>query len=223
MSRMEFSLYLRYGPSLAGGFAVTLACWFAGAGIGIVIGFCIALLQRVPFVWLTTLTRAYIEIVRGTPFLVQLFLLYDGGPAIGLRLDATTTGIIALGIYGSAYFAEIFRGGFAAVPPGQVEAATSLGMAPWTIMRRIRLPVMLVAIAPALTNMLIILSKETVVLSIITVPELMYQMQTMAAETFAAFETILAMALLYWAMVELVARLGVLVERRVTAYMLAPA
>jgi len=220
---MDFSLYLRYGPALASGFAVTLLCWFAGAAIGIVIGFCIALLQRVPFVWLTAPTRAYIEIVRGTPFLVQLFLLYDGGPSIGLRLDDTTTGVIALGIYGSAYFAEIFRGGFAAVPPVQVEAAVSLGMTAWTIMRRIRLPIMLVAIVPALTNMLIILSKETVVLSIITVPELMYQMQTMAAETFAAFETILAMALLYWVMVELVARLGGIVERRVTGYMLASA
>jgi polar amino acid transport system permease protein len=92
-------------------------------------------------------------------------------------------------------------------------------MTPPAIMRRIRLPVMLVAIVPALTNMMIILSKETVVLSIITVPELMYQMQSMAAETFATFETILAMALLYWLMVELVARLGRSVERRVTAFM----
>jgi polar amino acid transport system permease protein len=217
---MDFALYLRYGPALASGFGVTLLCWFAGAVIGIIIGFAVALLQRLP---LKPLTRTYIEVVRGTPFLVQLFLLYDGGPSIGLRLDATTTGIIALGIYGSAYFAEIFRGGFAAVPAGQVEAAISLGMTPWAIMRRIRLPIMLVAIVPALTNMLIILSKETVVLSIITVPELMYQMQTMAAETFAAFETILAMALLYWLTVELVARLGQILERRVTQFMMAPA
>jgi polar amino acid transport system permease protein len=220
---MDLSLYLRYGPALASGFGVTLICWFAGAAIGIFAGFAVAVLQRIPLAPLTWMTRTYVEIVRGTPFLVQLFLLYDGGPSIGLRLDATTTGVMALGIYGSAYFAEIFRGGFAAVPPGQVEAAISLGMTPWTIMRRIRLPIMLVAIVPALTNMLIILSKETVVLSIITVPELMYQMQTMAAETFAAFETILAMALLYWLMVELVARFGHLVERRVTAFMLVPA
>ena len=80
---------------------------------------------------------------------------------------------------------------------------------------------MLVAIVPPLTNMLIILSKETVVLSIITVPELMYQMQSMAAETFAAFETILAMAVLYWLMVEFVARLGRAAERRATAFLRA--
>jgi polar amino acid transport system permease protein len=220
---VDFSLYLRYGPALASGFGVTLLCWFGGAALGLAVGFVVALLRRVPLPPLNWLTRAYIELVRGTPFLVQLFVLYDGGPAIGLRLDATTSGILALGVYGSAYFAEIFRAGFTAVPPGQVEAAASLGMAPWTIMGRIRIPVMLVAIVPALTNMLIILSKETVVLSIITVPELMYQMQTMAAETFAAFETILAMALLYWVMVEMVARLGRLVEHRVTAFMTGPA
>jgi polar amino acid transport system permease protein len=220
---VDFSLYLRYGPALLSGFGVTLLCWFGGAALGLAVGFAVALLQRVPLPPLNWLTRAYIELVRGTPFLVQLFVLYDGGPAIGLRLEATTSGILALGVYGSAYFAEIFRAGFAAVPPGQVEAAASLGMAPWTIMWRVRIPVMLVAIVPALTNMLIILSKETVVLSIITVPELMYQMQTMAAETFAAFETILAMALLYWVMVEMMARLGRLVEHRVTAVMTGPA
>ena len=179
----------------------------------------VAVLARLPSPPLRWLLRGYVEAVRGTPFLVQLYLLYDGGPAFGLRLEATQAGIVALGIYGSAYFAEIFRGGFLAVPRGQVEAAASLGMTAPAIMRRIRLPVMLVAIVPALTNMMIILSKETVVLSIITVPELMYQMQSMAAETFATFETILAMALLYWLMVELVARLGRSVERRVTAFM----
>jgi polar amino acid transport system permease protein len=216
---MDLSLYLRYGPSLASGFAVTLLCWFAGAALGMALGFAVAVLRRLPVPPLRWLLRAYVEVVRGTPFLIQLFVLYDGGPAIGLRLDATTAGIVALGIYGSAYFAEIFRAGFAAVPHGQVEAAQSLGFAPFSVVRRVQVPVMLVAIVPALVNMLIILSKETVILSIITVPELMYQMETMAAETFASFETILAMALLYWIMVEFVAWLGRAAERRVTAFM----
>lgn len=218
---MDFSVYLAYAPSLASGFLVTLLCWFAGAALGLLLGFAIALLRRLHVAPLRWLLRGYIEVIRGTPFLVQLYLLYDGGPSFGLRLPATQAGIVALGIYGSAYFAELFRAGFLAVPPGQIEAAQGLGMSPAWVMLRIRLPVMLVAIVPALTNMLIILSKETVVLSIITVPELMYQMQSMAAETFAAFETILAMALLYWLMVEIVARLGRGAERRVTAFMRA--
>ncbi len=218
---MDFSVYLQYWPKLLSGFGETLLCWFAGAAFGIALGFAIALLRRLNIKPLQWLLRAIIEVVRGTPFLIQLYLLYDGGPAIGLKLQATQAGIVALGIYGSAYFAEIFRAGFAAVPVGQVEAAQSLGMSSSTILLRVRLPAMLVAIVPALTNMLIILSKETVVLSVITVPELMYQMQSMAAETFAAFETILAMALLYWLMVEAASRLGRAAEWRVTAYMRA--
>ena len=218
---MDFSVYLHYWPKLLSGFGVTLLCWFGGATLGMALGFALALLRRLKLPPLLWLLRAVVEMVRGTPFLIQLYILYDGGPAVGLKLSAVQAGIVALGIYASAYFAEIFRAGFAAVPAGQVEAAQSLGMSPLTILRRVRLPAMLVAIVPALTNMLIILSKETVVLSIITVPELMYQMQTMAAETFAAFETILAMALLYWLMVEIVARLGRAAELRVTAYMRA--
>ena len=150
---------------------------------------------------------------------MQLFLLYDAGPAIGLRLSATAAGILGLGLYASAYFAEIFRAGFASVPVGQIEAATSVGMRPFDTLIRVSLPAALIAAVPAIVNMLIVLSKETVVLSIITVPELMYQMQTMAAETFTAFDAIFAMAVFYWLLVEAVSRLGARVEARVTAYL----
>ena len=219
---MSFEILWRYAPSLLSGFGVTILCWGAGSAIGLVVGFFIALLGRLDFAPLRWLLRAYIEIIRGTPFLVQLFLLYSGGPFIGLRLEATAAGVLGLGLYSSAYFAEVFRAGFSAVPAGQIEAATSVGMAPLDILWRISLPIMLVATLPAIVNLLIILSKETVVLSIITVPELMYQMQTMAAETFTAFTAIFAMAIFYWLLVEAVSRLGARLERRVTAFM-APA
>lgn len=218
---MSFAILWHYAPSLLSGFGVTILCWGAGSAIGLVAGFAIALLYRAPFPPLRWLLRAYIEIIRGTPFLVQLFLLYSGGPFIGLRLEATTAGILGLGLYSAAYFAEAFRAGFSAVPAGQIEAATSIGMNPLDILWRISLPTMLVATLPSIVNLLIILSKETVILSIITVPELMYQMQTMAAETFTAFNAIFAMAIFYWLMVEAVSRLGYRLERRVTAY-LAP-
>jgi polar amino acid transport system permease protein len=150
---------------------------------------------------------------------MQLFLIYAGGPAIGLRLGATTAGIVGLALYSSAYFAEIFRAGFASVPAGQIEAATSVGMAPFDTLMRVALPGALIAAVPSIVNMLIVLSKETVVLSIITVPELMYQVQTMAAETFTAFDAIFAMAVFYWLLVETVSRLGARLEARVTAYL----
>jgi polar amino acid transport system permease protein len=219
---MSFEVLWRYAPALIGGFGVTILCWSMGAAIGLALGFAIALLYRLRAPPLRWPLRAYIEIIRGTPFLVQLFLLYSGGPFIGLRLEATTAGVVGLGVYSSAYFAEAFRAGFSAVPAGQIEAATSVGMGAFDILWRVSLPMMLVATVPSIVNLLIILSKETVVLSIITVPELMYQMQTMAAETFTAFDAIFAMALFYWLLVEAVSRLGARLERRVTVFM-APA
>jgi polar amino acid transport system permease protein len=216
---VSFDVLLHYLPSLLSGFGVTVLCWSLGAILGLAIGFAIAVLNRLRFVPLRWFLRVYVEILRGTPFLVQLFLLYAGGPYIGLKLSATAAGIIGLGLYSSAYFAEIFRGGFAAVPQGQVEAAMSVGMAPFDVLFRIRLPMALVATVPAIVNMLVILSKETVVLSIITVPELMYQMQTMAAETFTAFDAIFAMAIFYWLLVEAVSRIGRSLEIKLTAFM----
>ena len=209
----------RYAPSLVSGFGVTVLCWSAGGALGIVLGFVIALALRAPIPPLRWILRVFIEIFRGTPFLVQLFLLYAGGPYVGFKLSATTAGILGLGLYSSAYFAENFRAGFAAVPVGQIEAATSVGMSPFDTLMRVTLPSALISATPAIVNMLIVLSKETVVLSIITVPELMYQMQTMAAETFTAFDAIFAMAVFYWLLVETVSRLGHRVEARVTQFL----
>jgi polar amino acid transport system permease protein len=216
---MNPDLIWRYASSLISGFGVTIVCWGAGGALGLLLGFAIALLNRLPVPPLRWGLRAFVEIFRGTPFLMQLFLIYAGGPSIGLKLEATTAGVLGLGLYSSAYFAEIFRAGFSAVPAGQIEAAVSIGMAPFDTMMRVILPAALIAAVPSIVNMLIILSKETVVLSIITVPELMYQVQTMAAETFTAFDAIFAMAVFYWLLVEAVSRLGRRLEARMTAFL----
>jgi polar amino acid transport system permease protein len=216
---VSLDVFLGYVPSLLSGFLVTIFCWAAGGALGLALGLLVAVAYRAPSRPLRWLLRAYIEIFRGTPFLVQLFILYSGGPAIGLRLSATAAGVVGLALYSSAYFAEIFRAGFDAAPKGQIEAAISVGMTPFAIFRRVMLPSALVSAVPPIVNTLIVMSKETVVLSIITVPELMYQVQTMAAETFTAFEAIFAMAVFYWLLVETASRLGQLVERRVTAFL----
>ena len=213
----------RYAPSLISGFGVTILCWGAGAALGLLIGFMISLADEAPVPPLRWLLRVYVEVFRGTPFLMQLFLIYAGGPYLGLKLNAITAGILGLGLYSSAYFSEIFRGGFASVPRGQIEAALSVGMSPLATLTLVRLPGALIAAVPPIVNTLIVMSKETVVLSIITVPELMYQMQTMAAETFTAFDAIFAMAVFYWLLVEVVSRLGRRFEARVTAFLAASA
>ncbi len=217
---MDFSIFLQYGPALLRGFGVTILCWLAGTVFGMALGLVIALIQRYGPRWLGWIIQIYIEVIRGTPFLVQLFVLYYGGPLIGLRLDALPAGLLGLTIYGSPYFAEIFRSGFRAVPPGQLEATRAIGMAEPTIIRRILLPLALVSSLPALVNFSIILTKETVILSIITVPELMYEVSRMSAETFRYLEANLVLALFFWALVETISRIGHRLEARVTKHLI---
>lgn len=216
---MEWSIFQQYGPMLLRGFGTTILCWALGTMFGMALGLLIALVQRCaprPVNWLI---QIYIEIVRGTPFLVQLFVLYYGGPLIGLRLDALWAGLLGLTIYGSPYFAEIFRSGFRAVPIGQIEAARAIGMSEPAIIRRILLPLGLISSLSALVNFSIILTKETVILSIITVPELMYQVQRMSTETFRYLEANLVLALFFWALVETISRFGRRLEQRVTRHL----
>ncbi|MDH4989489.1 amino acid ABC transporter permease [Aquamicrobium lusatiense] len=217
---MDWSIFQQYGPMLLRGFGLTILCWLLGTVLGMALGLVIALIQRYaprPVGWIM---QAYIEIIRGTPFLVQLFVLYYGGPLVGLRLDALPAGILGLTLYGSPYFAEIFRSAFQAVPHGQIEAARAIGMAEAIIVRHILLPVGLVSALPALVNFSIILTKETVILSIITVPELMYQAQRMSTETFRYLEANLALALFFWALVETISRFGRRLEKRITGYLI---
>jgi polar amino acid transport system permease protein len=216
---MELDLFVRYGPALLSGFGVTILCWIAGSLGGLVLGFGIACLYRwgpVPLRWVIT---GYIEIIRGTPFMIQLFILYYGGPYAGLVLSPVQAGILSFVVYGSPYFAEIFRGGFNAVPQGQIEAARCVGLPETRILRRIILPQMLVPITAPLTNFFIILTKETAILSVVTVPELLYETQTMAAETFTYIEPFLVLSLFYWLMVLGTSWLGGKVEARVTRHL----
>ncbi|GLK64897.1 ABC transporter permease subunit [Paracoccus kondratievae] len=217
---MEWSILEQYGPSLLRGFGVTVLCWILGTIFGMALGLVIALVQRYAPRFVGWIVQAYIEVIRGTPFLVQLFVLYYGGPLIGLRLDAIPAGLLGLTLYGSPYFAEIFRAGFRAVPHGQIEAARAIGMAEPTIVRRILLPLGLVSSLPALVNFSIILTKETVILSIITVPELMYQVGRMSAETYRYLEANLVLALFFWVLVEAISRVGRRVETRITKHLI---
>ena len=217
MSDADFLAH--YGPILLRGFGVTILAWAFGTAAGMALGLAVALARRYgprPLGWLL---RAYIEVIRGTPFLVQLFVLYYGGPLVGLRLDAVPAGLLGLTIYGSPYFAEIFRAGMEAVPRGQVEAARAMGFAEPEIVARILLPLGLVSALPALVNFAIVLTKETVILSIITVPELMYRVQTMSAETYRFLEANLVLALFFWALVEAISRAGRRIEARVTRHL----
>lgn len=215
MIGLDGDLILRYGPLLLDGFWTTLRLCLAACLLALGLGLVLALLLRAPLRILRVAVRAYVETMRGLPILVILFLLYYGGPSVGLLLDAEPVGILGLGFYGAAYFAEIFRAGFASIPRGQIEAARMLGLRRLQIVRRIELPQMAALVAPPATSQIIILVKESAVLSIIAVDELTKSATRMANETFAVVEPFLAIALLYWLLIEAISRGGQWLERRV--------
>ncbi|RQR46744.1 MULTISPECIES: amino acid ABC transporter permease [unclassified Burkholderia] len=202
-------------PQIGAGLATTVGAWVASTLAGAAIGFGCALAQQACGRYVRAAIRVYIELFRGTPFLVQLFLLYYGGPSFGLTFDPLTAGVVGLALYAGAYFTEAFRSGFEAVPRGHVEAASCLGMTWWQTTFRVQLPEMTVLILPALTNLTIVLSKETAVLSIVTVPELTFVLTGIGSASFAFVETLLALSVCYLLLVEMSTWAGTAVERRV--------
>jgi polar amino acid transport system permease protein len=218
---MDTSLFVRYGPQILQGLEYTVTIWVIGSIFAIVLGFLFGFALSFGSRAVTLALRGYVEFFRGTPLLAQLFLVYYGGPSIGITLDASTVGLLGLSLYGSAYFAEIFRAGFASIPKGQFEAASSFGIPKLAQLRYVALPQIFVLVIPPSTNLLIVLLKDTAILSILTVPELTYQVTGMTIETFAFVEPFAALAAVYWILTELVAFLGRRLEVRVGIYLQA--
>ncbi len=147
---------------------------------------------------LKSLSIAFIEVVRNTPFLIQVFLVFYVLPFYGLRMKPIVAGVGCLSIYASAYFAEIIRGAILSVPKNQKEAAQALGLPANQIMRKIIFPQMLGYLIPPITNMGITIIKESSVLSIITVAELTYYSQFVIGKTYAPVEIFSLVGLIYW-------------------------
>ncbi|MGP9764282.1 amino acid ABC transporter permease [Halomonas sp. AOP13-D3-9] len=191
----------------------TLWICLLGCLVALSLGLVLAALRLVNPRLFSYPVACYVEICRGTPLLILLFLLYYGGPSIGLTLSASIAGVVGIGLYGAGYFAEIYRGGFKSIPKGQLEAARMLGISPWHALIRIQIPQMARLIVPPSTNQLIILVKESALISIISVDDLTKNATTIVNQTFQVIEPYLAVALLYWLMIELVARGGYALEK----------
>jgi len=159
----------------------------------------------------------FVEALRNTPFLVQVFLLYFALPALGIRLGATTAGLVALTAYAGAYFAEAIRGAILSVPRGQLESGRALGMPYLRAVRRIVAPQMMGYLLPALTNQMIGVIKDSAVLSVITVSDMAMAAQQVLGETFAPVESYVMVAVLYWVLTAAVAALMMQLERRFAA------
>ncbi|RUU29294.1 amino acid ABC transporter permease [Mesorhizobium sp. M6A.T.Ce.TU.016.01.1.1] len=139
----------------------------------------------------------YVEVVRNTPFLVQLFFIFFGLPSIGIRLDPVLAAMLAMTLNMAAYTIEIVGAGLDAVPRGQTEAALALGLRPRQVFVKVVLPQALKVIFPALTSQIVIMMLESAVVSQIAVRELTYEADMLQARTFRAFETYFVVTMVY--------------------------
>ncbi|KJB88371.1 polar amino acid ABC transporter permease [Paenibacillus sp. E194] len=155
----------------------------------------ILLYFRVPI--LTAIVRAYIELARNTPLLIQLFFLYFALPSIGIRMSSYTTALLAMTFLGGGYLTEVFRAGIEAVPKSQLESGLALGLSRWQLFRVIVLPQALRIAIPSLFANFIFLLKETTVVSAVAVPEILYTTTNYIALYYKTYEMLLMMTALY--------------------------
>ncbi len=178
----------------------TLIITVVSMSFGLVIGLFVALARLTENRLLVALAKMYVSIIRGTPLLVQVFIIYYGLPDWGITLDPLPAAFISLSINVGAYVSETVRGSLLAIPKGQMEAAMSIGMTYWQAMGRVILPQAgRVAIAP-LGNTFIGMLKETSLVSIITVTELMRASQLLIAKHLVVMPFYIAIAIMYWVM-----------------------
>lgn len=198
MQGLDFRILLEYYPILLTGLFWTCILCAGSIALSLVAGvpFAVASISKNRFVRVPT--RFFLWIFRGTPLLLQLFLIYFGLPQIGIYLSPIASGIIGLGLHYAVYNADVMRTGIVAVEIGQHEGSRSLGLSQGQSMRKVIIPQALRNVAPPLGNNLIALLKESALVSIITVPELTLSAQRAISDTFRPFEFYIAAGVIYY-------------------------
>lgn len=197
------------------GAQITLALTVLSSIFGLMLGLIAGLGRMSRLAPVRLLAGIYIETFRGTPLLVQLFFLFFALPQItGVSLPAFNTAVLGLSLFAGAYAAEIIRGSLNAVDRGQTEAARALGLKPWDILRLVLIPQAARTAVPALGNQFIGLLKDSSLASVITVSELLLTTRGLVSITYQPVPLYLAVALIYFLLSNVAARLFALLERR---------
>ena len=198
--RFDFNVLLPYWEELLRGCALTLWLGAISTVIGLSLGLMTVMAKRSRFPILRTCATVYIEAIRNTPFLVQVFFIFFGLPSLGLTLKPWAAAIVALSLNLGAFSAEIIRGGIDAIPRGQFEAGAALGLSPLKTFRYIVLKPALRTIFPALAGQFVLLLLTTSIVSSISAEELTSVAQSIDSTIFRCFEVYIVTALLYLAM-----------------------
>jgi len=204
---LDFSSIWPYWPEMLSGIWLTIELSFASTLLGFALGTACAIGAGSRRGWVRRAIGGYVETIRNTPLLVQIFIVYFGLATLGLRIDAMVAAIIALVINIGAYSSEIVRAGLEAVHKGQIEAAEALGLSPWKVMLGVVLPPAIEKVYPALTSQFVLLMLATSVTSQISTEELTAVANRIQSETYRSFEIYIVAAIAYMVL-SLLMRLG---------------
>jgi His/Glu/Gln/Arg/opine family amino acid ABC transporter permease subunit len=195
---IDFELIDDYTPALLKGLAVTVELTFIVISASLILGIFVALARLSRFRAIRVVTTAYVEVIRSTPLLLQLIYIYYVLPNFGIVLPPFLAAAVALTINYTAYISEVYRSGIQAISKGQYDASYAIGMTRGLSMRRIILPQAIRVVIPALGNYFISLFKDTALAAVITVQELLFSGQIIAARSFAYFTVYTMAGILYF-------------------------
>lgn len=200
MVSLDFGAVLVEWPALLRGAAFTLGLTAVSAVLGVGLGVACGWARAWGPGWLRALVGVYVELIRNTPFIVQLFFIFFGLPSLGVKLTPELASVIAMVVNLGAYAAEIARAGIEGTPKGQLEAARSLALTEWQVVSRVVLPPALARVWPAMTSQIVIVMLGSAVCGQIAAQELSYAANLIQSRNFRAFEAFIVATLIYLAL-----------------------
>lgn len=212
---MNFEVINSYLPLYVKAFFLTIKIGWIGIALSLVLGVLVAFIMYFKIPVLNVIAKAYVELFRNTPLLVQLFFIYFGLPKLGLSISAEVCGAVGLGLLGGSYMAESFRSGLEAIPVSQVESAFALGMSPTMIFKDVILPQAFTISVPGIVANIIFLLKETSVFSAISLMDLMFTAKDLIGLYYNTTECLVMLVIFYIIMLLPVSFLGTVLEKKV--------
>jgi polar amino acid transport system permease protein/polar amino acid transport system substrate-binding protein len=210
-------LVVQYWPRLIAGLGLTVQITIISLICAGILGMVFGLLSVSKRKTLRAIALVYVDVVRGTPLLVQAFFIYFGIPQVlGIQSDPVISGVITLSLNAGGYLAEIVRGGIESIGKGQMEAARSLGLPYGMAMRSVILPQAIRTMTPALINQCIITLKDTSLLSVISVTELTQTGRLIIANNFRSFEVWFIVAVMYFVIIMILSKISKRIERKMS-------
>ncbi len=216
---MDFSFVAEYYPVYIDGTKITILLSLFTLLFGFIVGVFVCMAKMSKNKVVSLVATSYIELIRGTPLLVQLYIVYFGLPRFGLAFpdigpikSAYLTAVFALTINAGAYISEILRSGIQSIDKGQMEASRSLGLSHWESMRLVIIPQALKNVLPALANEFIVLVKESAIVSLIGIKDLMYGADIIKAATYRPLEALIVAAIIYFVLTFTLSKLVGLLE-----------